>query len=162
MKLARHSSPWTTLTVPQMAVKVRPRCPCPLTLNCLLPAPASFGRVQSIVRPRPGAATSQRRSSTPRAESPTYWVPRLFAPPSGCRTKPGSQPRHTHTVHRTHGQSGILPQTPSSSPSPTRTVPYRFSACTMPLALPHLEEGEATLGIAHYLCCEGKSYSGPI
>ena len=62
-------------------------------------------------------------------------------------------------VHRTRGPPGILPQTPLLASSPWKAVPNRFPACTLPPALPHPQEGEATLGIAHYLCREGKSYS---
>jgi hypothetical protein len=44
-------------------------------------------RKSSVHRPRPGTATSHRRASVPRAGSPSYWVPYLFAPPSGCILK---------------------------------------------------------------------------
>jgi hypothetical protein len=61
-KLARHLTPWTTLTIPQMAVKVSPPYPFLLTLHCPLPASPLFGRVQSIDRSRPGTATFHRRA----------------------------------------------------------------------------------------------------
>ena len=133
----QHLSPWTTLTFPQMTVKGSPLYPCLLTLHCPLPASPPFGRVQFIVRPRPGTATSHRRAPVPRVGSPTYWVPCLAAPPSGYRLMPGSQPRHIRMAHRTRGPAGILPHTPHITSSPKRTVFKRLPACTLPLALPH-------------------------
>ena len=111
-KLARHSSPWTTLTIPQMAVKVSlPLAYLPITHY---PLPASFpdGKNQHFDRPRPGTTSSHRRRSVPRAGSPAYWVPCLAAPPSGCRTKPGSQPRHARTVPRIRGPRDKFQRTP--------------------------------------------------
>ena len=95
-KLARHSSPWTTLTIPQMAVQVRPRLPNLPPLHYPLPAHSAYSKIQSNARPRPDTATSLRGEHVSRAGSPAIWVPCLSAPPSGCRSKPGLQPRHVH------------------------------------------------------------------
>ncbi len=96
-----------------------------------------------------------------RAGSPAYWIPCLSAPPSGCRLKPGSQPRQIHMVHNIKGQKGIQALTPLSI-SRWQTVSNRSPDSTVPLALLRLQEGETTMGIAHYLCCSGQSYSGQI
>ena len=148
--LARHLSPWTTLTIPQMAIKVRHLYPCLLTLHCPMLASPLFGRVQFIVRPRPGTATSHRRAPVPRAGSLAYRVPCLFAPPSGCILKPGSQPWHIPLVLRTRGPAVMLPQTPHITSSPKRMIFTRLPACTLLPALPNSQEGEDTLGIAQY------------
>jgi len=136
-KLARHLNPWTTLTIPQMAVKVRSLHPCLLTMQCPLLASLLFGRLQLIVRPRPGTATSHRRALVPRAGSPSYWVPYLFDPPSGYILKPGSQPWHIPLVLRTRGPTGRLPQTPHITSFPKRMIFTRLPASTLPPALPN-------------------------
>ena len=70
-KLARHSSPWTTLTIPQMAVQVRPRLPNLPPLHYPLPAHSAYSKIQSNARPRPDTATSLRGEHVSRAGSPT-------------------------------------------------------------------------------------------
>ena len=60
---------------PHMAVKVSPPYPYLPTLHCPLPSASPFGRIRFIVRPRPGTATSNRRSHVPRVGSPAYWAP---------------------------------------------------------------------------------------
>ncbi len=96
----------------------------------------------------------------PRAGSPSYWVPCLAAPPSGCRIKPGFQPRRTRKGPQTGNPTGKLPQIlpiSHSGSTANRTPPG-----ALPAALLHPQEGEETLGIAQFRCCEGKSYSGLI
>jgi len=122
-KLARHASSWTTLTVPQLAVQVS--CPYLPYPNCLSTALSFSARVQSSVRPRPGTATSHRRSLKPRAGSAAYWAPCLTAPPTGGRLKPGFQPRHVRTVLWTRVPTGISPRTQTPISSFKRDIPLR-------------------------------------
>ena len=62
-------------------------------------------------------------------------------------------------VPRTRGPVGLLPQTSLLSSYPGEVVPNWFPTCARPPALMHLQDGEDTMGIAHYRCCGGKSYS---
>jgi hypothetical protein len=136
-KLARYLSPWTTLIIPQIAIKVSPPYLCLLTLYHSFTASFLFGRVQFIARPRPDTATSHGRSLVPRVGSPSYWVPDLIVPSSGYNLEPAFQPRHIRLVHRTRGPTRIFPKSPLIASSPKRTVFNRLPACTLPLALPH-------------------------
>ena len=99
-KLARHSSSWTTLTIPQLAVQVRPRSHDPPVLRYQLLLHYITGRTLPNVRPRSGTASSLRGSRVSRAGSPAYWVPCLPAPPEGCRIKPGYHPRQFLTFRK--------------------------------------------------------------
>ncbi len=96
-----------------------------------------------------------------RAGSPAHMVPCLSAPPSGCRPKPGSQPWQVHMVLNVLKHKGIQHLTPLSS-SCWQKVSNRSPDSTLSLALMRTHEGETTLGIAHYQCYSGQSYSGQI
>ena len=160
-KLARHSSPWTTLTVPQMAVQVRSRPPTFPDLQYPLPAYFTCSRIQSPARPRPGTAISPRGKHVSRAGSPAFWVPCLSAPPSGCRLKPGLQPRQVQLTHNVARHMWAQAENFISA-SHGQSVSNRSADSTLPLVLLRTQEGETTLGIAHLHCCSGRSYSGQI
>ena len=148
-KLARHSSSWTTLTIPQLAVQVRPHSPDPPDLRYPLHLHHITGRALPNVRPRSGTASSLRGSLVSRAGSPASWVPCLPAPPEGCRIKPGYQPRQFRTVRKVQLSMGINISAPSIIPLGQK-VANRSPDSTLPPALLRLQEGETTLAIAHY------------
>ena len=64
--------------------------------------------------------------------------------------------------YKSRGPEGMLIQTQSIILPPRRHKKTRFSGLILPTALLQPQEGEATLGIVHLSCCEGRSYSGHI
>jgi len=86
-KLAKHAlHTRVTLKYPRRTVQVGPPKRTLPTHVSLLPLVLPPRQSLRTTRPHLGQAASHRMQPVPRAGSPTYWAPRLVAPPTGCKS----------------------------------------------------------------------------
>ena len=159
-KLAKHAPSWNMLTVPRMAVHVRPVLHSPPCLICSRIPSLPPGQTLSFIRPRYSAATSHRRLLVLRAGFPSHWVSRLTAPPTGRRYIPGTSPRYLQKVPRTRLTNSI-PFQPTHV-NTCQPIIHWLLPCALHPTYALVQEGETIMGLTHLNCCGENSYSGPI